>query len=101
MTDSGKGKFTPGKSGNARGRPKKKEPEVLSTPEDLAMVIMRVANRRTTVRIEGCDEVVTVFEANTIGMASGNGPARHARKAFVDLAKSASYTVDRHKKRQK
>lgn len=101
MTDSSKGKFTPGKSGNARGRPKKKEPELLSTPEDLAVVVMRVANRSTTVRIEGRDEIVSVFEANTFGMASGNGPARLARKAFIDLVKSASYTVERQKKRPK
>ncbi len=49
MTDNSKGKFTPGNSGNARGRPRKKEPELLLTAEDLAMVVMRVANRKTTV----------------------------------------------------
>lgn len=65
------------------------------------MVVMRVANRRTTLRIEGRDEIMTLFEANTVGMASGNGPARLARQAFIDLAKSASYTVERHKKRPK
>ena len=99
MTDNSKGKWTAGNSGNARGRPKKKEPELLSTPEDLAMVVMRVANRKTTLKIEGRDEVVSVFEANTIGMASGNGPARLARKAFIDLARSASYTIERERKR--
>lgn len=101
MTADSTGKWPAGTSGNTRGRPKKKEPEFLSTPEDLAMVVMRVANRKTTVRIEGRDEVVTVFEANTIGMASGNGPARLARKAFIDLTKSASYTIERHRKRLK
>ena len=99
MTDNDKGKWTAGKSGNARGRPKKKDPELLSTPEDLAMVVMRVANRKTTLKIEGRDEVMSVFEANTFGMASGHGPARLARKAFIDLAKSASYTIGRERKR--
>ena len=99
MTDNNKGKWTAGKSGNARGRPKKKDPELLSTPEDLAMVVMRVANRKTTLKIEGRDEVMSVFEANTFGMASGHGPARLARKAFIDLAKSASYTIGRERKR--
>ena len=99
MTDNNKGKWTAGKSGNARGRPKKKDPELLSTPEDIAMVVMRVANRKTTLKIEGRDEVMSVFEANTFGMASGHGPARLARKAFIDLAKSASYTIGRERKR--
>ncbi len=101
MTDNSNGKWTAGKSGNARGRPKKKEPELLSTPEDLARVIMKVVNRPTTLRIDGRDVVMTVFEANTMGMASGNGPARLARKAFIDLAKSASYTIEREKKHRK
>ena len=63
------------------------------------MVVMRVANRKTTLKIEGRDEVMSVFEANTFGMASGHGPARLARKAFIDLAKSASYTIERERKR--
>ena len=101
MTATNEGKWPAGKSGNARGRPKKKEPELLSTPKDLAMVIMRVANRRTTLRFEGRDEVMTIFEANTFGMASGSGPARLTRKAFIDLVKSASYTIERERKRMK
>lgn len=101
MADKSDGKFTAGKSGNSGGRPKKKEPELLTTPEDLARVIMRVVNRQTTVKIEGRNVVMSVFEANTMGMANGNGQARLARKAFIDLAKSASYTLDREKKRLK
>ena len=101
IADNGRGKWPAGKSGNVRGRPKKKEPELLSTPVDLAMVIMRVANRKTTLKIDGRDEVFTVFEANAMGMASGHGPARLARKAFIDLAKGASYTIERERKRLK
>lgn len=99
MTGNSNGKWAAGKSGNARGRPKKKKPELLSTPEDLAMVIMRVANRETTLKIDGSEELVSIFEANMIGMASGPGSARLARKAFVDLAKAASYTIERGRKR--
>lgn len=101
MTDISKGKWPAGQSGNAKGRPKKTEPELHSTPEDLAMVVMRVANRKTTVKIEGRDQIVSLFEANTIGLASGNSPARLARKAFIDLARSASYTLERARKRMK
>lgn len=100
MTDSSsKGQWPAGKSGNAGGRPRKKEPEPLLTPEDLAMVVMRVVNRTTTLKIDGRDKVMSLFEANTFGMASGNGSARLARKAFIDLAKGASYTLERARKR--
>ena len=101
MTATSKGKWAAGQSGNARGRPKNKEPEPLLTPEDLATVVMRVANRMTTVTIDGRDEVVPVYEANTIGLAIGSGSARLARKAFNDLTRSASYTLERARKRIK
>ena len=88
-----------GKSGNAGGRPRKKEPEDLLTPEDFAMVIVRVANCKTSVRIDGRPKVVSAFEANTIGMASGEVKARLGRKAFIEMVKNAAYTLERARKR--
>lgn len=98
---SSMGKWPAGQSGNVKGRPKKKEPKHLSSPADLHDIVMSVANRQTTVTIEGRQETVSVYEANTIGMATGSGPARLARKAFVDLVHSAAARIEYARKNRR
>lgn len=90
-----KGRWPPGRSGNVRGRPSRnKVVKVLATASDLCEVVMDVANRRTTITIEGRREEVTVFESNTIGLASGPAASRLARKGFIDLVMSAARQLD-------
>ena len=101
MTDDSKGQWPAGKSGNAAGRPKKKEPKVLATPADLYEIVMRVANRPMIVKFEGYEEKVSAYEANVMGMAAGPGPTRLARKAFVNQVNSAAWRLELDRKHAK
>lgn len=101
MAHSSNGKWAAGKSGNARGRPKKEQPKVLTTLADLQEVALRVANRPMTITIDDRKETMSTYEANMFGMATGSGQSRLARKAFVNHVDQAAFSQDLARKRAK
>lgn len=85
-----KGRFAKGgRSPNPGGRPRAPREEV-PLPAKYRRAILRIANRKTEVKIGGKPEAMTLYEANVLGLATGNIQHRLASKNFIDLVGSAA-----------
>ena len=89
MTERGNGgRFAKGTSGNRRGRPKSANRR-LETPEDLDEVIIDVMNMPTTIRTSGGEEIVPLFRATMLRLATGKAENRLAAVHAIQLTRQA------------
>ena len=101
MTERAKGgRFAKGTSGNRRGRPKTVIRR-LETPEDLDEEIMDVMNMPTTIRTSGGEEVVTLFRATVLRLATGNAENRLAAVHTISLTRQAAWARSERMKRER
>ena len=101
MTERAKGgRFAKGTSGNRRGRPKTVIRR-LETPEDLNEEIMDVMNMPTTIRTSAGEEVVTLFRATVLRLATGNAENRLAAVHTISLTRQAAWARSERLKRER
>ena len=101
MTERAKGgRFAKGTSGNRRGRPKTVI-RMLETPEDLDDEIIDVMNMPTTIRTSAGEEVVTLYRATVLRLATGNAENRLAAVHTISLTRQAIWAKSERLKRQR
>ena len=101
MTERAKGgRFAKGSSGNRRGRPKTAIRR-LETPEDLDDEIIDVMNLPTTISTSAGEEVVTLYRATVLRLATGNAENRLAAVHTISLTRQAVWARAERLKRQR
>jgi hypothetical protein len=99
MTErSNGGRFAKGTSGNRRGRPKSANRR-LETPADLDEVIIDVMNLPTTIRTSAGEEVVPLFKATMLRLATGKAENRLAANYAISLMRQATWAHTERLKR--
>lgn len=89
MTEqSNGGRFAKGTSGNRRGRPKSANRR-LETPADLDEVIIDVMNMPTMIRTSAGEEIVPLFRATMLRLATGKADNRLAAVHAIHLTRQA------------
>jgi hypothetical protein len=88
------GQFEKGQSGNPAGARTRKRKE-LRTVEDFHNMILRVAYSPTEISINKVSHKVSLLEANIWQLFSGKAPNRLAAMDSIELAKSATYVLER------
>lgn len=94
------GRFAKGSSGNRRGRPKTVIRRI-ETPEDLEEEVLDVMNMTTTIRTSAGEEVVTLFRATVLRLATGKAENRLAAVYTISLTRQAVWARSERLKRQR